>query len=357
MAEKRIDAAILIIIVVVIAAAAAIGGYYLGTRGRAGGGETYRGGPILIHSNNQFTSANGVVSGSGTQSDPYIIESWAINASSANGIDIENTTAYFVIRNCQIENSESGIAGIVLINVINGTLDNNTSSGNLMGIRLISSSNNTLTGNTCENNHHVGIGIYLSYSSSNNISNNTCGHNVEGIVQEGSNFNILDHNTCDNNTFDGILLDNSSNNTLTSNICSGNPYGIHLDNSSDNNTLSGNNLLNNTTNYIDNGANNHWSNMRVFAWYSMPSGLGNEYTGSYVAVLISVSGPQSVSGMTTTSSPLPGATDNFLMFNLTPGTYTVSGTYKGIFRSENATVVGGETVDVFLNFGEGPPPP
>jgi hypothetical protein len=36
--------------------------------------------------------------------DNYIIENYVINASKANGIDIRNTTAYFVIRNCLVEN-------------------------------------------------------------------------------------------------------------------------------------------------------------------------------------------------------------------------------------------------------------
>lgn len=65
--------------------------------------------PILINGNAGFTPANGVTSGSGTESNPYVIEGWDINASSANGIEIRNTTAYFVIRNCYVHNG--GIGG------------------------------------------------------------------------------------------------------------------------------------------------------------------------------------------------------------------------------------------------------
>ena len=43
--------------------------------------------PILIVGNAEFTNASGVVWGSGTESDPYIIEGWDINASAANGIE------------------------------------------------------------------------------------------------------------------------------------------------------------------------------------------------------------------------------------------------------------------------------
>jgi len=54
--------------------------------------------PILIVGNADFTPANGVSSGTGTPSDPYVIEGWDINASTAVGIDVRNTNTPFVIR-------------------------------------------------------------------------------------------------------------------------------------------------------------------------------------------------------------------------------------------------------------------
>src|SRR3990170_2421328 len=50
--------------------------------------------PIVIVGNAEFTGANGVTGGSGTPSDPYIIEGWEINASAADGIAILYTTAH-----------------------------------------------------------------------------------------------------------------------------------------------------------------------------------------------------------------------------------------------------------------------
>jgi parallel beta-helix repeat protein len=205
-----------------------------------GGGENQpSGGPISIQSDDQFTSANGVTGGSGTQSDPYIIQSWSIDASSAssgNGIEIQNTTAYFIVRNCLVENG--GIqgfsnVGIFLENVVNGIIENNTCGNNWTGINLFESSNNTISGNTCESNS---VGISLSGSSINTISGNTCESNGWGIG----------------------LYSSSNYNTLTNNICSNNGYGIYLS-SSNNNTLIGNNLLNNVTSSFDEGANNNWS--------------------------------------------------------------------------------------------------
>ena len=60
--------------------------------------------PIYINGNSQFTTTNGVVSGTGIATDPYVIENWSINAGSSIGIHIRFTTAYFIIRNCDIYN-------------------------------------------------------------------------------------------------------------------------------------------------------------------------------------------------------------------------------------------------------------
>ena len=47
--------------------------------------------PIYINGNADFTSANGVTSGAGTASNPFIIEGWEIDADPAWGIEILNT--------------------------------------------------------------------------------------------------------------------------------------------------------------------------------------------------------------------------------------------------------------------------
>jgi hypothetical protein len=132
MNQRGIAPLVIVAIFVVVSVVAGIG-IYVATRGggggenQPGGGGTYSGGPIRIQNDYQFTAANGVVSGSGTVSDPYIIENWAIDASGANGIDIQNTTAYFIVRNCLIENSAISMhGGIYLNNVVNGTIENNT---------------------------------------------------------------------------------------------------------------------------------------------------------------------------------------------------------------------------------------
>jgi len=82
--------------------------------------------------------------------------------------------------------------------------------------------------------------------------------------------------------------------------------------------------------------------LRVFA----------SYNGAYVVASITASGPQTVSGSTTTSSTNP------LAFTVTAGTYTVSGTYaSGSASPVTVTVPAGGSADASLNFGGSPPTP
>jgi len=207
--------------------------------------------PISINGNTQLAAAsNG--GGDGTAGNPYIIENYVISASSANGIVIQNTTAYFIVRNCLVENGGStyhGIyAGIYLDNVVNGKIENNTCSNNGDGISLWYSPYNNLTNNTCENNTYSGISLW--YSSYNNLTNNTCENNNTGIYPSGSSNDNLTNNTCSNNTWNGFFLNGSSNDNLTNNTCNNNHNGISLNGVSIDNTTGStcenNNLTNNT---------------------------------------------------------------------------------------------------------------
>ncbi|TES83550.1 MAG: hypothetical protein E3J91_02525 [Hadesarchaea archaeon] len=166
--------------------------------------------PIYIEGDGSFTPTNGVNGGgSGTQLDPYIIENFIIDASSAYGIHIENTTKYFVIRNSLVENGGGSYYGIYLDNVINGKIENNTCENNNEGIYLSYSDNCTIDNNTCENNYH---GISLWSSSDNNIlDNNTCGNNYYGIhLKSSPNYNTIFHNYLLNNTLNNACDDGTN---------------------------------------------------------------------------------------------------------------------------------------------------
>ncbi len=116
---------------------------------------------IRINSNADFTPANGVIGGNGTQSNPYVIAWWDINANGSKyAIYIGNTTAYFVIAHSYIHNASS--AGIYLYNTTNGYIMENKLYDNYYGIKFTESYENTLASNQFMNNTHP---MYISYSS------------------------------------------------------------------------------------------------------------------------------------------------------------------------------------------------
>jgi parallel beta-helix repeat protein len=265
---------------------------------------------IYINGNDNFTLANGVTSGSGTENDPYIIENWAIGASINNQIEISSTSAYFIIRNCLVENGlgihfhnatnggidniavnndfgiylyqsddavisnnivkDSSSYGIALGYSNNATISNNTVSNNHAsdGIELNYSNNATIDNNTVSNNSSDGI--FLFYSNNATIDNNTVSNNSAGISPVASNNATIDNNTCSNNRY-GILLSQLDNATVSNNIVKdSSSYGIYQF-SSNNNRVFHNNLINNatqafaydtTSNFLDNGypsGGNYWS--------------------------------------------------------------------------------------------------
>ncbi len=104
-------------------------------------------GPVYIYGDDQFTWENGVVKGSGTADDPYVIEGWVIDTQGFDyGIFIDGTRAHFVIRNCQIKFPMER-AGIMLSNVRNGRIENCSIYGGRIGIHLLVASDVVITKN------------------------------------------------------------------------------------------------------------------------------------------------------------------------------------------------------------------
>jgi len=155
---------------------------------------------------------DGICTGNGTYSDPYIIEDLVINGGgSGDCILIQDSDVYFRIENCTVFNSEIYtdwdyfyndwdyfFAGIRLSNVKNSLLLDNNCSFNNNGIH-VDGFNNTITGNIAYNNN--GSGIYVR-------GNN---HTISG-------------NTANNNELFGIWLSNNFNSTVSGNIVSGDIY-------------------------------------------------------------------------------------------------------------------------------------
>jgi parallel beta-helix repeat protein len=55
--------------------------------------------PIHIKGDAAFTTANGVSSGNGSTSNPFVIQGWEISFATKNGVWVEQTTKHFVLRN------------------------------------------------------------------------------------------------------------------------------------------------------------------------------------------------------------------------------------------------------------------
>src|SRR5436309_13710590 len=102
-------------------------------------------GQIRIEMNSAFTSANGVVGGTGNAADTYVIGGWEINASKTDGILISNTTAFVVIRDVSVHargnhtysvNGYANHDGILIWNVQIVRIENATLFDNGNGIFL-----------------------------------------------------------------------------------------------------------------------------------------------------------------------------------------------------------------------------
>ncbi len=244
---------------------------------------------IEIRSNSQFTTSNGVVKGVGTINNPYIIENWLIDATKNSGIHIQDTTKYFIIRNCLIYNGTNGSfhPGIFLFNSDNGIIENNTLILNSYGIWLRSSDYISISDNNITNCY---IDILYQKSRYSQISNNKM--NSRGISFEGlggglslsdwnshviDKFNlvsgkpiyyfkdltsgivptgagqiilancsnmIINNLTINNKTF-GLALGYSNNNLISNCTFSSNIFGIYLEHSNFN-RIYNNTLYNNS---------------------------------------------------------------------------------------------------------------
>ncbi|MCK4444390.1 MAG: right-handed parallel beta-helix repeat-containing protein, partial [Thermoplasmata archaeon] len=125
---------------------------------------------IYIFGDEDFNSANGVTGGNGTQSDPFVIEGWEIEAEMSNGITILETSAYFVIRNVHVHSSGIIFHGISLEKLENGRVEDCEISDNWKGLNIRESTNVSVVGNDIVRNED---GILVRNSSNVTIEGNT----------------------------------------------------------------------------------------------------------------------------------------------------------------------------------------
>ena len=238
--------------------------------------------PIVINGDSEFTMNNGVTGGSGTSSDPYVIDNWYINSCCLKaGIDIRNTDASFVIQKVYIHNLGAPfntIPGVVFSNVTNGVLIDSMIEGFQEGISnspsgvFITSSSLYISGNSITASSGTAIflraptnvevsanyvssdpnnpssGLYVLYGNNVWVENNTFLNLDTAIFFGRSTSFLISGNQVQGNRQTGISIDESNDFQVTYNIVAdtsgGAPgIGIRVTNSGGDGLMISNNTI------------------------------------------------------------------------------------------------------------------
>lgn len=200
--------------------------------------------PIVIEGDSDFTAENGVSSGSGTKSDPYVIENRTIISEDIGGIVIRNTTSHLIIRNCTIYNysaPQTIISGIILYNSSNISVNTCDLYHNYMNIYIYKSENIEVTNSTVRNSTE-GIIVDRSYDISI-IFNNFYNNSYNSCSLADSNYILIKNNSYRYNVY-GILIESVYNLTIQNNSFTNNEGGI-VSSYVSNGVIKGNRLHNN----------------------------------------------------------------------------------------------------------------
>lgn len=219
---------------------------------------------IFINGDAEFSGSNattGISTGSGTASDPYIIQGWYIDTPIDDGIKIWSTDKHFVIRNCYISNSQFSAIGFY--DVHNGSIVNCVAYNNdYGGIFISTSSDVTLSDTSVISNRHEGLYIL-----------GCVGVSISKV-------------NCSDNDDDNLLISGSSTCTVISSNFSGKSNGIHLS-SSVSCTLTSNSFFG--TGLFISGANlNQWDTHSI--------GLTNRVNGKLLVYVKDTVGGKAPSG-------------------------------------------------------------
>jgi len=168
--------------------------------------------PIRINGNDDFLPENGVTEGSGTELDPYIIENWMIvnDGSASEGIFINNTDAYFIIRNCTIQgfhHPDEFYQGIKFSMVTHGRIEDTKVSESAIGIYIGYSAENEIENCLCYDCpvYPDGDGMNIFRSTNITIISSTCYNMRYGISLSDASDIIIQKTKCYNNTQSGMV--------------------------------------------------------------------------------------------------------------------------------------------------------
>jgi len=266
--------------------------------------------PIAIASDTDFTTSPGVLnpSATGMADDPFIISGWDIDTTGfGHGIKIENTTAYFVVKDCLIHGNVAGY-GVTLFNAPNGAVRCNEFSSLGTGVTIWFTSisavrMNEMTGLT--------YGVYIQGSDNCTIEYNKMTGGTQGIRITSSEYCAVTMNVIGANSVNGILMDHSSDCQITFNNLASNGYGIHLENSTGFNHLHHNNLLGNTVQAYDDFVGETLASFELYSYFGIPANYYSVYNVKYCNVTVNylpIAGYtfNADTGLVTFTTPIPG---------------------------------------------------
>ena len=181
---------------------------------------------ISISSNSQFTSANGVISGSGSRSSPYLLAGWNTSSISISS----SVSADYELLNNWVEGSSGN--GIVLntSNSASALVENDYAISN-HGSGLVVSNSPAISISSVDASNNGQDGIVIS-----NVTKGTSGlvgvvtvnNGVDGIVVQNAPFFSISSSAATSNGNYGFYVFNSKNVTMFSDNATSNSVGIYI---------------------------------------------------------------------------------------------------------------------------------
>ncbi|MHA2099110.1 MAG: right-handed parallel beta-helix repeat-containing protein [Candidatus Kariarchaeaceae archaeon] len=246
--------------------------------------------PINVENDGQFLSQGFV--GTGTETDPYVIEGINITTSASELVHIGSVSAHFEIRDSVFNGLNMDNFALFFFEIQNGLIINNMITNVLQsGIFLENSNSSTVEKNSFINTAGVSLGGSTG-AHQNSILDNTIMTNNVGIYLDHSENNAVFNNTITDSSQQGIYLGDSSYTTITGNEIFDNQYnGVEIDGSSNTNNLSNNVIYNNDGTGIFVGGSDNAISMNDFS-NNFPGGIpgttqagdtgtNNEFTQNY----------------------------------------------------------------------------
>lgn len=256
--------------------------------------------PILIESNADFSSQG--FPGDGSLGSPYIIEWLEFNTSTDSSvIEIRDTDAYFIIRNCSFINTDPSVA-VNLLRVKHGEIaECTTSSSSTYGYAIWESDDITFSGITLE------YGL-ISFHISDNCAIRFCdlGYGPgAGVTLDRCNWVSIYEVRVYDSTSTGIYLLDSWDCTIRNCVLESNfDNQIEISGDSEQNVIYNNSLSGGTlSRALDNGDNNNWNSGTTGNWWSDYDGSGYYYIpGTAGSVDHYPRGPSATTSSTTGTS-------------------------------------------------------